>query len=123
MSPGVSRANARHVCTAVALLAVLIVFSWTVLRIHYACDGNWTAVFYTGTTFRVPPDLDVGTYRFEGTGYDGQFYRYLAHDPFLEKGYFRYVDAPQLRFRRLLVPLAAWLIGFGRQPWIDGAYV
>jgi hypothetical protein len=107
----------------VAILAVLIVFSWTVLRIHYACGGNWTAVFYTGTTFRVPPDLDAGTYRFEGTGYDGQFYRYLAHDPFLEKGYFRYVDAPQLRFRRLLVPLAAWLIGFGRQHWIDGAYV
>ena len=25
------------------------------------------------------PDLDAGTYRFEGTGYDGQFYRYLAH--------------------------------------------
>ena len=105
-----------------AFLAVLLVFVWTAARIHYAFGGNRTAVFCTGSLFRVPPDLDAGTYRFRGDGYDGQFYRYLAHDPFLRKGYSRYVDAPQLRFRRVLVPLAAWLVGLGRQQWIDGAY-
>jgi hypothetical protein len=107
----------------VAILSVLLVFVWTAARIHYAFGGNWTAVFCTGTIPRVPPDLDAGTYRFEGGGYDGQFYRYLAHDPFLQKGYFRYVDSPQLRFRRLLVPLAAWLFGFGQRRWIDDAYI
>jgi hypothetical protein len=107
----------------VAILSVILVLVWTTARIHYACGGNWTATFNTGTVYRVPPDLDSGTYRFEGTGYDGQFYRYLAHDPFLQKGYFRYVDAPQLRFHRLLVPLAAWLFGFGQRDWIDGAYL
>jgi hypothetical protein len=102
---------------------MLLVFVWTAARIHYAFGGNWTAVFCTGKIFRVPPDLAAGTYRFEGLGYDGQFYRYLAHDPFLQKGYSRYVDAPQLRFRRLLVPLAAWLFGFGQSHRIDGAYI
>jgi hypothetical protein len=117
--PGAS----RGACALVAIMSVLLVFVWTAARIHYAFGGNWTAVFCTGTIFRVPPDLDAGTYRFEGTGYDGQFYRYLAHDPFLEKGYFRYVDAPQLRFRRLLVPLAAWMFAFGHRHWIDDAYI
>jgi hypothetical protein len=107
----------------VAILSVLLVFAWTAARIHYAFGGNWTATFCTGTNFRVPPDLDAGTYRFEGDGYDGQFYRYLAHDPFLRKGYSRYVDAPQMRFRRLLVPLAAWLFAFGQPRAIDGAYI
>jgi hypothetical protein len=107
----------------VAIMAALLVFVWTAARIHYAFDGNWTAAFCTGKIFRVPLDLGAGTYRFEGGGYDGQFYRYLAHDPFLQKGYSRYVDAPQLRFRRLLVPLAAWLLGFGQRDWIDGAYI
>ncbi len=102
---------------------MLLVSVWTAAQIHYAFGGNWTAAFRTGTIFRVPPDLDAGTYRFEGAGYDGQFYRYLAHDPFLQKGYFRYVDAPQLRFRRLLVPLVAWLFGVGQRDWIDDAYI
>jgi hypothetical protein len=102
---------------------VILVHLWSTAKIHYACGGNWTATFNTGTTFRVPPDLAPGTYRFEGTGYDGQFYRYLAHDPFLQRDYFRYVDLPQLRFHRLLIPLAAWLVGFGQRDWIDGAYL
>lgn len=117
--PGAS----RGACALVAIVSTLLIFVWTAARIHYAFGGNWTAVFCTGTIFRVPPDLDAGTYRFEGTGYDGQFYRYLAHDPFLRKDYSRYVNAPQLRFRRLLVPLAAWLFGFGQRRWIDGAYI
>jgi hypothetical protein len=110
-------------CALVAILSAILVLLWTTAKIHYACGGNWTSTFNTGTTFRVPPDLAAGTYRFEGTGYDGQFYRYLAHDPFLEKDYFRYVDSPQLRFHRLLIPLAAWLLGFGQRDWIDGAYL
>ncbi len=123
-APTASRpSSSRGACALVAIISVLLVFVWTAARIHYVFGGNWTAAFCTGTIFRVPPDLDAGTYRFEGSGYDGQFYRYLAHDPFFQKGYSRYVDAPQLRFRRLLVPLAAWLFGFGQRHWIDGAYI
>jgi hypothetical protein len=115
--------ESRRACASVALASALLVFAWTAGRIHYAFGGNWTAVFCTGTLFQVPRDLEAGTYRFEGSGYDGQFYRYLAHDPFLRKGYSRFVDAPQLRFRRLLVPLAAWLFAFGQPGYIDQAYI
>lgn len=109
-------------CGLIGVMAVLLVSGWTAARVHYAFGGNWTGLFWTGTYFHVPPDLDRGTYRVQGTGYDGQFYRYLAHDPLLTKNYARYVTPPQLRFRRLLVPVAAWLCAFGQGGWIDGAY-
>ncbi|MGO4883607.1 MAG: hypothetical protein ACLP59_22725 [Bryobacteraceae bacterium] len=117
-----SRRPARDAC-ALAVLAALAVFAWTAARIHYAFAGNWTAVFCNGAEFPVPPDLAPATYRFPGYGYDGQFYRYLAHDPFLKKGYFHYVDSASLRFRRMLVPMAAWLLAFGQSKWIDGSYI
>ena len=113
----------RGACALLAILSVILVLVWTTARIHYAFAGNWTAIFTSGKMFPGPPDLDAGTYRFEGGGYDGQFYRFLAHDPFLQKDYFRYVDAPQLRFRRLLIPLAAWLFALGQRDWIDGAFL
>jgi hypothetical protein len=107
----------------VAILALSLVFLWTAARVHDTFGGNWTAPFYTGTNYPTPPDLDADTYRFPGPGYDGQFYRDLAHDPFLGKDYFRYVDAPQLRFQRLLIPLTAWLLALGQHDWIDPAYI
>lgn len=115
--------TSRLACASIAILSCLLVFSWTAARIHYAFGGNWTALFCTGVAFPVPPELDAGTYRFPHAGYDGQFYRYMAHDPFLHYGYFRFIDNPQLRFRRILVPLAAWLLGGGQREWIDSAYI
>jgi hypothetical protein len=112
----------RRACALAAFLAVLAVFGWNAARVRYAFAGNWTALFHTGTMFAMPHELTASTYRIPGAGYDGQYYRYAAHDPFLQEGYVRYVDAPQLRFRRILVPLAAWLLAFGRQDWIDNAY-
>jgi hypothetical protein len=117
------RKDGRRACAVLALVSALLVLAWSAGRIHYEFGGNWTAAFFTGSRFVVPPDLREGTYCVEGTGYDGQFYRYLAHDPFLRKGYSRYVDSPQLRFRRILVPFAAWLLALGQQGRIDGAYI
>src|ERR1044072_1877409 len=115
--------KSKVACAFVVCMSVLLVFSWTVAWIHYVFGGNWTAVFYTGADLRVPPDLDAQTYRVPKVGYDGQFYRCLAHDPFLRKGYGSYVDSPRLRFGRILVPFLAWLLGAGQSRWIDGAYV
>jgi hypothetical protein len=113
----------RRAGALAALMAVLVVFGWTAARIRYAFEGNWTAAFYTGADLHVPPQLRAGTYLIRGVGYDGQFYRYIAHDPFLQKDYARYVDAPQLRFRRILVPLAAWLLACGQDAWIDAGFI
>jgi hypothetical protein len=115
--------TSRGVCARIAIFSLIVVSLWTAAEVRYAFGGNRTALFNTGSLFPMPPDLEAGTYRFNGAGYDGQYYRYLAHDPALRRGYFRYVDAPQMRFRRILIPLAAWLLAFGHPAWVDPAYI
>jgi hypothetical protein len=72
----------------------------------------------------MPPELEAGTYRFPNTnGYDGEMYRYVAHDPFLQRGFAQYVDGAIPRYSRILVPGLAFLVAGGRQDLIDGAYI
>jgi hypothetical protein len=52
-----------------------------------------------------------------GTGYDGQFFLYIALDPIRARGY---LDVPAYRYSRPLYPLAARLLALGRRgavPW------
>ncbi len=55
-------------------------------------------------------------------GYDGQFYRLVAHDPWLRKGYARYMDNANLRYRRILQPALAWTLALGDPRRIDQSY-
>lgn len=54
----------------------------------------------------------------EGTpGYDGQFAYFIARDPL--NGW-RYCDAPSYRYQRILYPILAWALAWGRPdvvPW------
>lgn len=47
-------------------------------------------------------------------GYDGQFYFAIAHDPFLRNPDTAASLDDSLRYRRILYPLAAWLVSAGR---------
>jgi hypothetical protein len=107
-----------------AALAVSLVLAWQALAVRANYGGNWTGLFRTAHAGALPPRLAFGTFRNASPfGYDGQFYRMLAHDPFLRRDTASYLDAPLLRSRRILVPLAAWALAGGRDGWIDGAYV
>ena len=115
----------RHLtCVFYALFGVVLAFAWQVLHVEVRCAGNWTALFDTGELFPSPPWLANETiYVYaRSTGYDGQFYHYIAHDPLLQKGTIRYLDSPALRYRRILVPALAFLLAGGRQSRIDAAY-
>jgi hypothetical protein len=120
--PNPSPAPAR-VSFAWAIAACACVLIWQLLTIHYNRDGNWTALFQTGQALDQPPKLRPGTYLFAGMGYDGQMYRYVAHDPFLRSGLERYIDSPTLRYRRILIPALAFFLAGGHQPWIDAAFI
>lgn len=107
-----------------ALAATFMVFLWQALTVHFNYGGNWTALFDTGDTGSIPADLRPGTYVFQNSdGYDGQAYRYVAHDPLFRRGYAVDLDGPALRYRRILQPGLAFLLAGGRQSLIDGAYI
>ena len=110
--------------TSALLCAVLgLVLQW--VEVNSRFGGNWTALFYTGSKFPVPPALATERiYVFpNSTGYDGQMYHYVAHDPLVRTDIWRYTDNPRVRYRRILLPAMAFLLAFGRQASIDSAYV
>lgn len=108
----------------IALAASALAWTWIALTVHYNYEGRWTGLYQTGSGFHAPPEALKGEniYLFPGTGYDGQMYHYIAHDPFNRRGFQRSMDDPRLRYRRILVPLAAWTLALGRDEWIDAAY-
>jgi hypothetical protein len=56
-------------------------------------------------------------------GYDGQFYAQLALDPSLRDPELkRIIDAPGYRARRILLPVSAAVLGFGRPWWTLQVY-
>ena len=119
-----SSAGATRLSLATAALAVFCALLWQSASVHCNYAGNWSALFCTGGIQRVPPDLAAGTYRFQHPyGYDGQFYRYIAHDPLFRKGYSAFIDDARLRYRRLLVPMLAWVLAAGRPQWIDFTFI
>jgi len=112
------------VCSLYALAAALAVLSWQAATVHFNYGGNWTALFMSGDLHPVPPQLAARTYTFRASaGYDGQFYRYVAHDPWLRADWASYYDAPRMRHYRILVPLLAWLMAAGRDQYVDTVYV
>jgi hypothetical protein len=118
------RFSATTLSLAWAVSAVALLLLWQFLTVHYNREGNWTALFCTGQLRAMPVELEARTYRFPNTnGYDGEMYRYVAHDPFLQLGFAQYVDGVVLRYSRILVPGLAFLIAGGRQDLIDWAYI
>ena len=114
----------RGSCLAAGLLAASLAFAWQSATVRFNYAGHWTALFCTGAKAAVPPQLDSERiHTFSGsTGYDGQFYHYVAHDPLLQGNLSRYMDAPEWRYRRILVPALAFLLAGGQARFVDAAY-
>jgi hypothetical protein len=107
-----------------ALLGVVATGSWQAATVHFNYGDKWTALFCTGDHYPIPPELAAGTYIFRSSwGYDGEFYRNIAHDPWFQKGWSKYLDAARLRHARILVPGLAWLLAAGQAQYVDAAYV
>lgn len=116
--------NEKYRAAAWALACVAVCLLWQGTLVHFKFDGNWNGLYLTGDTHAVPELLaGENIYQAENSnGYDGQFYHYMSHDPFLTRGLQSAVDAPELRWRRILVPGAAAAISLGNDAWTDVAY-
>jgi hypothetical protein len=111
---------------AVALICTGCLLLWQAVTVHYSYNGNWTALYCTGSSHPAPAALrqSENIYYFpNSSGYDGQFYHYIAHDPFFRRGFAACIDATAMRYRRILVPGLAFLLACGRDGAIDGAYI
>lgn len=106
------------------LAAVVLVALWQGATVAANYGGNWTALFAAGANQPQPPlSAAEHVYLFAGSdGYDGQFYHYIAHDPLLHSDLKNYIDDARLRYRRILIPLLAYVLALGQSGWIDPAY-
>jgi hypothetical protein len=102
----------------------LLVFLCQWATVHANYGGNWTALFCTGAEQPHPPLVaSEHVYLFpNSTGYDGQLYHYVAHDPLMRSDLKSYVDDPRLRYRRILIPFLAYALALGQSRWVDPAY-
>ncbi len=117
----------RRQCLICAIVVTVLGLAWQLSLVYGLYGGNWSALFYHGDGGASVPAADpafAGTYLFPNQfGFDGQYYRVIAHDPFLTHGYDRYVNQPTARYRRILVPLMAYALAFGQPRYIDAGYM
>ncbi|HEX4227114.1 MAG TPA: hypothetical protein VHZ07_00480 [Bryobacteraceae bacterium] len=107
-----------------AALTVLVLWTWMALDVQFNFRGQWSALFLSGAYSPPPPMLVSSTYLFPHSyGYDGQYYRYVAHDPLFRKGIARYVDGPTTRYDRILIPGLAAVLSAGQDRFTDAAYI
>lgn len=106
-----------------AVLSLSIGLTGQCFLVYTNYGGNWTALFRTGDHSSLPPGMSEKSYVFNNSdGYDGQFYRYVAHDPLGFKGLWKYVDSPAIRYSRIFIPGLAYLFAGGQDNYIDNAY-
>jgi len=107
----------------VAAAATLWALTWQIATVQFNYRGNWTALFCIGEKSAIPAELKSSSWIFSGSaGYDGQYYRIVAHDPWMRAGWWRFVD-DQDRYQRILLPATAWLTALGQPRWIDRSYI
>ena len=107
----------------VAITAVVYgVIIWGRLAFHH-----WDPTFFirAGGYFydqsRSPQPLTIRHY----TGYDGQFYYRFALDPLSSEraAYGITIDSPAYRGQRILYPVLAHLLAFGRTTWVPWSMI
>jgi hypothetical protein len=104
------------------MAAALLVMAFHGLTIA-AYQGNLTPLFYAGDQFPAPPALAEATIQVpQSSGFDGQFYYYIANDPLNRQDTAAYVDNPSMRWKRILFPGLAAVGALGQPALVPWAY-
>jgi len=96
---------------------LLVAFTFLFILFFYSTkfDKNITGFIVIGDYFKAPQIWTSQTLIRKGSvGYDGQFYFYIAHDPFILGHSFDHIDFPAYRYQRIIYPLLTWLLSFGQ---------
>ncbi|MFN0171305.1 MAG: hypothetical protein ACKV22_33230 [Bryobacteraceae bacterium] len=93
-----SRESNQRAAAMAGTLALLAIFVWQSLAVRTLYGGNWSGLFFCASRFGVPAPLRGSTYvHTDSDGYDGQFYRLVAHDPWRSRGFESHIDNPSIR--------------------------
>ncbi len=104
-----------------AIYAAVIAYIMFGVAAYWRTDCGFTALIRFGQqrqSVQLPELQGMSLAIAPQAGYDGQFYAQLAVNPDLTSSeVLRTLDNPQYRARRILLPLLAHSLGFGR-PWL-----
>ncbi len=102
---------------------LLVTIAWQGFYCITSTRGDPAGLFFAGDQLPLPPELQ-GSFQYPRSfGYDGQEYRVIAHDPLGRKQYWKYLDDPQYRSRRILMPALAALFAAGNPGAVDLFYI
>ena len=115
--------NVNRRSISAAALATALVLAWQFATVQANYEGNWTALYCVGSRSVLPDELTEGVWIFPASkGYDGQWYRMVARDPWMNSGLSRYLDSPK-RQQRILFPTVAWALAAGQPGWVDASFI
>ena len=100
--------------------AIIVIVAVSLLLFH-RFNGNPTGFFSIGEYLPHSPYLENQKLflRTGGVGYDGQFFLTIALDPLLKnKDSIKALDNPRYRYRRILYPIAGYILSVGRRSLI-----
>ncbi len=82
--------------------------------------GNVTGFSYISHNYPAPAIWNERTFVRSDDGYDGMFYYYIAHDPFIRTDLYRsFMDGwTAYRYQRVSYPLAVFALSLGKKEWI-----
>ncbi len=114
-----SRAASSVALPVLAAAAVFLVVGYSA-GTRVARSGDPAAMIRAGEQFAAPELLPSDAVIEPATGYDGQFFFYLAQDPLLtgraaswDEETSPHVDWPGYRYQRILLPALGWLTSWG----------
>lgn len=111
------RLVARH-ALAFTVIGALTVFGGLAFLVGASDGYRFQRAIGVGHLFADRSLLLPGQSLAPGPGIDGQFYFFIAQDPFLRNPLTAPALDNSLRYRRILYPLLAWALSFGRRDWL-----
>lgn len=105
------------------LAAAFLFFLLVAFRAGQGDGFRYFRAIQVGEYFAKPALLLPGQTPQPGVGYDGQFYFFIAQDPFLRNPAIAPALDNSLRYRRILYPLLAWALSFGQRRWLPYALI
>lgn len=118
----------EHQKNLLQILAILLVthtlFSTVISNYKAKFGDNISSFICIGTHFMKPDEMPETMFYFEESrGYDGQFFYFIARDPFITGNMHQYLDVASYRYQRIIYPLLANISAFGDSERIPKALV